>query len=187
MVSEDDRTPDFPTRRVDPWAVVEYHARQSATRAPGSMSDTARLALYVAAAPSVVDATPVRRGDLGLGRPTNDDEWWKVTVPGPAGSDRRALVWNAAGTVLVQRPATTGRRMLLMAISAGVLGMVGLVDLLGALAIVPAVALAGTAAFLARKVLQSYTPLGSWPGDERYEKAMAEMIDRYERAVTPDD
>ncbi len=171
-------------RRVDPWAVVEHHARQSAELAAGSMSDTARLALYVAAAPGVVDATPVRRGDLGLGRPTDDDGWWRVTVPGPAGSAQRAVVWNAAGTVLIQRPAATGRRMLLMAVGTGVLGMAGLVGVLGTFAILPAIAFAGVAAFLARKFIPSYTPLGSWPGDERYEKAMAEMIDRYERAVT---
>lgn len=180
MTGDDPR--DLPAHRVDPWAVVEHHARRSAELADGSMSDMARLALYVAAAPGVVGATPVRRGDLGLFRPT-DDEWWRVTVPGPAGSAQRALVWNAAGTVLVQRPATTGRRMLLMAMSAGVLSLAGLVGVLGTFAIIPAIAFAGVAAFLARKFIPSYTPLGSWPGDERYEKAVAEMIDRYERAV----
>jgi len=171
-------------RRLDPWAVVEHHARQSAEFVAGSMSETARLALYVAAAPGVIGATPVRRGALGLGRPSDDHEWWQVSVAGPAGSPHRSLVWNAAGTVLVQRPQATGRRMLLMAAAAGVLGTVGFAGMLGAFAILPGVALAGVAAYFTRKLIPSYTPLGSWPGDERYEEAIAEMVDRYERAVT---
>ncbi|HET9066233.1 MAG TPA: hypothetical protein VFN22_10485 [Gemmatimonadales bacterium] len=171
-------------QRIDPWAVVEHHARQAAELAPGSLSETARLALYVAAAPGVIGATPVGRGALGLGRPSGDHEWWQVSVAGPAGSPHRSLVWNAAGTVLVQRPQATGRRMLLAAVTGGILGMGGFAGMLGAFAILPAVALAGVAAFLTRLVVPSYTPLGSWPGDERYEKVMTEMVDRYERAVT---
>lgn len=180
---EVDDTRGLPAHRVDPWAVVDHHARQSAELAPESMSETARLALYAAAAPDVIGATAVRRGQLGLGRPSDYRGWWMVQMPGPPGSSPRALVWNAAGPALVERPATTGRRMLLAAITAGVPGMVGLVDLLSGLAILPAALLAAIAAYITREWLPSYTPIGSWPGDERYQKALAELVDRYERMV----
>lgn len=172
-----------PVPRVDPWAVVEYHARHAAQRSEGSMSPTQRLALYAATAPDVIGATPVRPGELGLWRQLGREEWWKVPLPAARGSAPQWLAWSSSGQVLVERPDAMGRRMFMVATGTSFVSMFGLGRLVGWRALPFALLLAAGAAFLSRIVWPAWSRLGSAPGDERHERAVAELVERYERDV----
>lgn len=172
-----------PVPRVDPWAVVEHHARRAAQRSEGSMSPTQRLALYAATAPEVIGAVPVRPGELGLVRQFGREEWWKAPLPAARGSAPQWLAWSSSGQVLVERHDAMGRRMFTVATGTSFVSMFGLGRVMGWRALPVALLLAAAAAFITRVAWPAWSPLGSAPGDERHQKAVAEMVERYERDV----
>jgi hypothetical protein len=174
---------ELPARRVDPWAVVEHHARLAAERGEGSMDAIQRLALYAATAPGVIGAVPVRAGDLGLARRLQGDEWWKVPLPAARGSVPQWLAWSSTGKTLVERRATTGRRMFLIGASSWVVSMFTFAKVMGPRALIPAVVVAVGAAMLGRLAWPAWSPIGSEPGDDRVAEALDDLVARYEDAL----
>ncbi|HPF61594.1 MAG TPA: hypothetical protein PLI93_05985 [Gemmatimonadales bacterium] len=175
--------PELPERAVDPWAVVEHHARRAAERGDGSMNPVQRLALYASTAPEVIGAVPARPGDLGLARRLQGEDWWRVPLPAARGSVPRWLAWSSSGRTLVERRAATGRRMFLVGAASWVTSMFAFARLLGPRALFPAVVVAIAAAAMTRIAWPAWSPIGSEPGDDRIARAVDDLVDRYEAAV----
>jgi hypothetical protein len=171
-----------PARRPDPWAVVEHHAQRAAQLAEGSMTTAQRLALYASAAPGVIGAVRAQPGEFGLTRKGNDDDWWKVPVPGRTPGTPVFLAWNSAGEVIVQRRGATSARMIMAGSVSWVLGMI-IFGRLGPRALLPALVVGVGAAILTRQLLPAWSPLGSLPDDQKYVALLEGLAERYEADV----
>lgn len=163
--------------RPDPWAVVEHHAGVAARQGDASFSAGQRLAMYVSAAPQVVGARMMSRAEMGPGRaaPTR----W--IVPSPDGG--APIAFDESGTVWVAVSATAQR---LVTAAAGFVVATALFSrIAGPRAVIAGLIVALGAYVLSAAFVPRWRRIGLREGDDRYERVVATLVERYERAVPP--
>jgi hypothetical protein len=161
----------------DPWAVVEYHARNAAQAGSASLTRAERLAMYIAAAPDVVGARPMTAREGGFFQP--QDLRWVVASTG----DLAELAIDASGGIWVRTPSQM--RQVLAAVAAFVIATALFARLAGPRAVVAGGIVAVGVYAVSGALFSRWRRTGTRPGDARYDAQVAEMVARYERPVTP--
>lgn len=163
--------------RPDPWAVVEHHAGAAARQGDAALTTGQRLAMYVSAAPQVVGARPMSRAEKGLGG-AGQNRW---VVPAPDGG--APIAFDESGNAWVAVSSTTQR--LLSAAAGFVVATALFARIAGPRAVIAGLIVAAGAYLLSAAVIPRWRPIGLRAGDDRYERALENLVDRYERSVPP--
>ncbi len=132
--------------------------------------------MYVSAAPHVIGARVMSRAEEGMrsaGRTR-----WVVRA-----DDGVPIAFDESGNAWVAVSSTTQR--LLTAAAGFVVATALFSRIAGPRAVVAGLIVAVGAYILSAAIVPRWRPIGPRAGDDRYERVLADMVERYERAIPP--